>query len=84
MLPFSSSPHVLITRCISNVVGHLGAAQSAYVKQRQVALFALVDPALGKAIADGVGVAVPALPSFPPGATWLNTTVPSNSSTLDY
>ena len=57
---------------------------SVNVRQRQVALFALVDPALGKAIADGVGVPVPPLPQFPPGPTWLNTTVDSQSSTLIY
>ena len=65
-------------------MGHLGTVKSTSVRQRQVALFALVDSALGKAIADGVGVSVPTLPNFPAGPTWLNTTVPSNSSTLNY
>ncbi|KAI0088364.1 catalase-domain-containing protein [Irpex rosettiformis] len=69
---------------ISNVVGHLGAAKSQSVKQRQVALFALVDKSLGEAIAKGVNVSVPALPNFPTNVTWLDTTVSSNSSTLNY
>ena len=68
----------------SNVVGHLGQAKSDSVKQRQAVLFALVDRTLGEAIAKGVNVSLPALPSFPTGVTWLNTTVSSNSSTLDY
>ena len=57
---------------------------SVSVRQRQVALFALVDEKLGEAIARGVGVTVPTLPNFPTGPTWLNTTVFSNSSTLNY
>lgn len=78
--PVESSPNV----CSSNVVGHMSAAKSESVKQRQVALFALVDPALGQAIAQGVNVSVPSLPNFPVGPTWLNTTVQSGSSTLHY
>lgn len=70
--------------CDSNVVGHLGTVVSTSVRQRQVALFALVDASLGQAIAKGVGVSVPPLPTFPSGPTWLNTTVESNSSTLNY
>ena len=62
----------------------LGYIPFQVVKQRQVALFALVDPALGKAIADGIGVSVPPLPKFPVGPTWLNTTVSTGSSTLNY
>ncbi|KAJ3542899.1 hypothetical protein NM688_g5925 [Phlebia brevispora] len=69
---------------ISNVVGHLGTVISYTVRQRQVALFALVDPALGQAIAQGVNVTVPPLPTFPTGPTWLNYTVFSNESTLNY
>ncbi|EKM57300.1 uncharacterized protein PHACADRAFT_254998 [Phanerochaete carnosa HHB-10118-sp] len=73
------------TNFISNVVGHLGTVNSVSVRQRQVALFALVDPALGKAIADGVNVTVPnPLPSFPTGPTWFNTTKPATNSTLNY
>lgn len=68
----------------SNVVGHLGTVKSVSVRQRQAALFALVDSDLGKLIAQGVGVSLPILPKFPPGPTWLNKTVPSNSSTLNY
>lgn len=76
--------HSLKHTC-SNVVGHLGTVKSVSVRQRQVALFALVDPALGQAIASGVNVSVPSpLPSFPAGPTWYNTTKASNDSTLDY
>ncbi|KAI0696337.1 catalase-domain-containing protein [Cytidiella melzeri] len=70
---------------IRNIIGHLGNAKSVSVKQRQVALFSLVDAAFGSAVAAGVNVAVPnPLPSFPAGPTWLNTTFPSGNSTLNY
>ena len=75
---------VLLMHAHSNVIDHLGSVVSVSVRQRQVALFALVDPALGQAIAKGVGVTIPPLPNFPPGPTWLNTTVDSMNSTLTY
>ncbi|KAI0784110.1 catalase-domain-containing protein [Abortiporus biennis] len=69
---------------ISNIVGHLGLVKSVEVRKRQVALFAHANATLGQAIADGVGVPVVALEFPDSGPTWLNTTVPSSTSTLNY
>ncbi|KIY68934.1 catalase-domain-containing protein [Cylindrobasidium torrendii FP15055 ss-10] len=70
---------------ISNIVGHLGGAKSESVRRRQTALFALVDPAFGQAVADGVGVSVDAL-EFPgvEVPTWANTTRDAKGSTVGY
>ncbi|KAI0340276.1 catalase-domain-containing protein [Trametopsis cervina] len=70
---------------ISNIVGHLGGAKSTSVKQRQVALFALVDKSFGQGVASGINVSVPTdLPNFPNGPTWFNTTKSTTKSTLNY
>lgn len=53
---------------VSNVVGHLGAATSTLVKQRQATLFFHVDPSLGQRIAQGVNVSLSNV------APWYNST----------
>lgn len=68
----------------SNVVGHLGLVKSAEVRQRQASLFAHVDAALGKAIADGVNVTVEEFTFSSTDPTWRNTTVQTTKSTLDF
>ncbi|KAH9834758.1 catalase-like protein [Rhodofomes roseus] len=69
---------------ISNVVGHLGEVVSQEVRERQVALFNHVNATLGQAIAAGVGVTSIQSLNFTYGETWLNHTVYSTDSTLDF
>ncbi|KAI0074272.1 catalase-domain-containing protein [Panus rudis PR-1116 ss-1] len=72
------------TNIINNMIGHLGAVKSEKVRTRQVALFAHTDYNFGKAIADAVGVPVVNVTFPSDGPTWMNTTVPSGNSTLNY
>ncbi|KAI0758857.1 catalase-domain-containing protein [Fomes fomentarius] len=68
---------------ISNVVGHLGGARTASVRQRMASLFYHANATLGQAIADGVGVKVTEL-TFPDGPTWFNVTKDTQNSTVNY
>lgn len=68
----------------SNVIGHLGEVVSQEVRERQVALFNHVNTTLAQAIAAGVGVENIQPMSFYYGATWLNHTVYSTESTLNF
>ena len=68
----------------SNVIGHLGEVISQEVRDRQVALFNHVNATLGESIAAGVGVKNIQPLSFDYGETWLNHTVYSTESTLNF
>ena len=69
----------------SNVIGHLGAAPTYSVRERQVAIFNHVNSTLGQAIGAGVGVtSIPQLVFSSTDPTWPNTTIPSDNSTLYY
>ena len=66
------------------MIGHLGEVVSQEVRERQVALFNHVNATLGQAIAAGVGVQNIQPLSFDYGDTWLNRTVYSTESTLNF